>query len=195
MKELNKFREFLQENEVHEGTWSVGSPQSRDKLAQMLTNVQIQNDSVEDMLQSFEVAKKYAYGVAGSDDVFDYLDAAEAELEKGEEGFDPDHFSDHITDAILAITKLQENDKALDEIIDEEKEEVNEAPAVFNEIDNNMKLIAVHMSAAETLEDLVAEFSIIPGGTKILAQALKNIVRDNKLTGDPEEYASIGFEE
>jgi hypothetical protein len=195
MKELNKFREFLQENEVHEGTWSVGSPESRDKLAQMLQNVQIKNDSVEGMLQALEIAKDYAYGVAGDDNVFDYLDAATAELEKGEEGFDPDHFSDHITDAILAVSRLQENDSVLDEIINEENEEVNEAPAVFNEIDNNMKLIAVHMTAEETLEDLVAEFSIIPGGTKILAQALKNIVRDNKLTGDPEEYASIGFEE
>lgn len=187
MKELNKFREFLQENEVHEGTWSVGSPQSRDKLAQMLQNVQIKNDSVEGMLQALEIAKKYAYGVAGSDDVFDYLDAAEAELEKGEEGFDPDHFSDHITDAILAITKLQENDKALDEVIEE--------GTLSDEINNNMKLIAVHMSAAETLEDIVAEFNIIQGGKEILAQVLRNIVKDNKLTGDPEEYASIGFEE
>ena len=82
---------------------------------------------------------------------------------------------------------LGENDSVLDEIIDE--------GTVFDEIDKNMKLIAVHMSAADALEDLAAEFQIISGGTKILAQALKNIVRDNNLTGDAEEYASIGFEE
>lgn len=121
MKELNIFRKFITEEEVdeqvHEGVWSVGSPESRDKLAQMLTDIQMKNDSVEDMLQALKVAKKYAYEVAGSDDVFDYLDAAEAELKKGEGGFDPDYLSDHITDAILAVSKLQENDKALDEII------------------------------------------------------------------------------
>ena len=107
---------------LQEGTWSVGSPQSRDKLAQMLQNVQIKNDSVEGMLQALEIAKDYAYKVAGDDNVFDYLDAATAELKKGEEGFDPDHLSDHITDAILAVSKLQENDSVLDEIIGEEKE-------------------------------------------------------------------------
>jgi hypothetical protein len=45
------------------------------------------------------------------------------------------------------------------------------------------------------LEDIVAEFNIIQGGKEILAQVLRNIVKDNNLTGDPEEYASIGFEE
>ena len=205
MKELNNFRKFLQENEVHEGTWSVGSPASRDKLAQMLQNVQTKNDSVEGMLQALEIAKDYAYKVAGDDNVFDYLDAATAELEKGEEGFDPDHLSDHITDAILAVTRLQENDSVLDEIINEEDEDDGEAVdsdydleenvnegTVFDEIDKNMKLIAVHMDAFEALEDIVAEFQVVSGGTKILAQVLRNIVRDNNLTGDAEEYASIG---
>ena len=82
---------------------------------------------------------------------------------------------------------MEENDKVLDEVIRE--------ATVSDEINNNMKLIAVHMSAQETLEDIVAEFNTIQGGKEILAQVLRNIVRDNKLTGDPEEYASIGFEE
>ena len=184
MKELNAFRKFLQENEVHEGTWSVGSPKSRAKLDQMLANIQMKNDSVEDMLQALKVAKKYAYKVAGSDDVFNYLDAAEAELKKGEAGFDPDYLSDHITDAILAVSKLQENDKALDEIIKE---------AADDDIDSNMELIAVHMSAQEALEELVAWFVSlppaegVPGGKAEIARALRNIVADNKLTGDTEE--------
>ena len=82
---------------------------------------------------------------------------------------------------------LGENDSVLDEVIEE--------GTIFDEIDNNMKLIAVHMSAQEALEDIVAEFQTISGGTKLLAQVLRTIVRDNNLTGDAEEYASIGFEE
>ena len=176
MKELDIFRKFITEEEVdkqvHEGTWSIGSPESRDKLAQMLTNIQMKNDSVEGMLQALKVAKDYAYKVAGDDGVFDYLDAAEAELEKGEGGFDPDYFSDHITDAILAVTKLQENDKALDEIIEEN---------VFGEIDSNLEIMATHMSATQALETLVGELQAISGGTKVLHQALKNIVSDMKV--------------
>jgi len=178
MKELNRFREFLQENEVHEGTWSVGSPKSRAKLDQMLANIQMKNDSVEDMLQALKVAKKYAYKVAGSDNVFNYLDAAEAELKKGEDGFDPGYLSDHITNAILAISKLQENDKALDEVIKE---------AADDDIDDNVKLIAAHMSTQEALEKLVAEFDLLlrtehcPGGKAEIGRALRNVVADNKL--------------
>ena len=185
MKELNKFRKFLQENEVHEGTWAIGSPESRDKLAQMLQNVQIKNDSVEGMLQALEIAKDYAYRVAGDDNVFDYLDAATAELEKGEEGFDPDHLSDHITDAILAVSKLQENDSVLDEIIGEEKEEVNEA-TIFDQIDEMIETLAVHMSAEDVLKELMSELQIV-GGTKALHAALKNIMIDADLMENKDE--------
>ena len=82
---------------------------------------------------------------------------------------------------------LEENDKALDEIIEE--------ATIFDKIDNHMKLLSVHMSAAEALGDIVAEFQVISGGTSILAQALRNIVRDNNLTGDPEKYTTTGFKE
>ena len=81
---------------------------------------------------------------------------------------------------------LEENDAVLDEVIEE---------TVFDDIDNNMKLIAVHMDAAEALEAIVAEFQAISGGTKMVDKVLKSIVQDYNLTGDAEEYASIGFEE
>ena len=65
--------------------------------------------------------------------------------------------------------------------------------AADDDIDDNVKLIAAHMSTQEALEKLVAEFDLIdrtehcPGGKAEIARALRYIVADNKLTGDTED--------
>lgn len=211
MKELNKFREFLLENEVHEGTWGYGSKDQMIKALSKLEKIR-KMGGVKGSLELDKIGSML-YNTFGSDDFHDSIDAAK------DAATDDDRFANYIGDAQIkgldmlnsiysgkggnAFSKaadnpevrgrdamsndLSENDKALDEVIEE--------GTLSDEINNNMKLIAVHMSAAETLEDIVAEFNIIQGGKEILAQVLRNIVKDNKLTGDPEEYASIGFEE
>ena len=85
---------------------------------------------------------------------------------------------------------LEENDAVLDEVIEE--------GTIFDEIDEYDKnSLAVHMSAADAIRrPNAAEVpNYFKEEQKSLHQALKNIVRDNNLTGDAEEYASIGFEE
>ena len=52
---------------------------------------------------------------------------------------------------------------------------------VFGEIDSNLETMATHMSATQALETLVGELQAISGGTKVLHQALKNIVSDMKV--------------
>jgi hypothetical protein len=69
---------------------------------------------------------------------------------------------------------IGENDTVLDEIIGEKKEEVKEG--LFDEIDMMMDKLAVHMSAEETLRDLMGEFEAISGGPKVLHMALKNLM-------------------
>ena len=250
MKELNNFRKFIQENELHEGTWGLGSVDQMLKALGELEKLR----KIGGVKGSLELDKldSMLYRVFGDDMFHDAIDRAKADvidddrfanaigdaqargvemlkfhnesLEEDEdtgEAVDADYDLEEsfIGDLATRIRKrkaakkekerftkgldmkmggapeidpeftkgLGENDSVLDKVIEE--------GTIFDEIDNNMKLIAVHMSAAEALEDLAAEFQVISGGTKILAQALKNIVRDNNLTGDAEEYASIGFEE
>ena len=80
---------------------------------------------------------------------------------------------------------LEENDKALDEIIGEEKEEIKEG--LFDEIDMMLDKLAVHMSAEETLRDLMGEFEAISGGPKVLHMALKNLMMGAGLMEEKDE--------
>ena len=251
MKELNTFRNFLQENEIHEGTWGLGSPGSISSIIQGLDAIRKMADDAQnkknaagrgfiDGLKNQLKAEQWntrLYNIVGDDEFHDAYDGAKAAAELN----DFDKVKDKLSDAIMRAIELrdtilknrgleegeveegmvgdlmkkirdkraakkekerftkgldmkrggapaidpdftkglEENDEVLDEVIEE--------GTIFDQIDDNLKLIAVHMTAEETLEDLVAEFSIISGGTKILAQALRSIVRDNKLTGNPEE--------
>ena len=251
MKELNTFRNFLQENEIHEGTWGLGSPGSISSIIQGLDAIRKMADDAQnkknaagrgfiDGLKNQLKAEQWntrLYNIVGDDEFHDAYDGAKAAAELN----DFDEVKDKLSDAIMRAIELrdtilknrgleegeveegmvgdlmkkirdkraakkekerftkgldmkrggapaidpdftkglEENDEVLDEVIEE--------GTIFDQIDDNLKLIAVHMTAEETLEDLVAEFSIISGGTKILAQALRSIVRDNKLTGNPEE--------
>jgi len=65
--------------------------------------------------------------------------------------------------------------------LEEEKEEVNEAPAVFAEIDQMIGYIKDQMDPDDAFNSLVSEFEAISGGTKLLHRALKNILLDNNL--------------
>ena len=181
MLNVSSFKD-LSEEQIHEGTWGYGSKDSMIKTLAQLDKIR-QMGGVKGSLELDKIDDAL-YRIFGDDEFHDAIDRAK------DGATDDDRFANAIGDAqargqeMLKFhdrvdeEELKENDAVLDEVIEE---------TVFDDIDNNMKLIAVHMSAQETLEDLVAEFSIIPGGTKILAQALRNIVTDNKLTGDLEE--------
>ena len=253
----------VQENELHEGTWSLGTADSMKAIMQGLANIRDKADLAMDpnnkgkgFVDGFKMAlgneafDTRMYRVFGDDSFHDYIAAARREAEVGNfdgaknalgdalaraaelfdyqykyenENLEEGEVEEGLGDKLMAkfrnkraakkekerFTKgldmkdfrgkgpvdiepeftagLEENDTVLDEVIGE--------GTIFDEIDNNMKLIAVHMSAQEALEDIVAEFQAISGGTKLLAQVLRNVVADNNLTGDAEEYASIGFEE
>ena len=139
------------------------------------------------------------YNVFGDDGFHDAIDAA-----KGTD--DDDRFNNFISDAQARAKELyedevrdterssgetgmefkprfglEENDAVLDEILGEEKEEVNEAPAVFAEIDQMIGSIKDQMDPDDAFDSLVSEFEAISGGTKLLRQALKNISLDNNL--------------
>jgi len=203
MKELNTFRNFLQENEIHEGTWGYGSKDSMIKTLAQLDKIR-QMGGVKGSLE-LDKLDSMLYRIFGDDEFHDAIDRAKDNATdddsfanaigdaqaRGVEMLKSIHRNEELQDRINKIAgveegeELKENDSVLDEVIEE--------GTIFDEIDNNMKLIAVHMSAADALEDIVAEFQAISGGTKLLAQVLRNVVADNNLTGDPEEYASIGF--
>ena len=97
----------------------------------------------------------------------------------GEEGYDSDALA--LKGVGLGHAKLEENDAVLDEILDEEKKEVNENMQMFREIDDMLSRTAIHMNASDFVDELVQEFEAISGGPKKLHQALKNIVLNNNI--------------
>jgi hypothetical protein len=141
MKELNIFRKFIQENEVHEGTWGYGSKKNMIKALSQLEKIK----KMGGVKGSVELSKidSMLYDVFGSDDFHDSIDQAK------DNAIDDDKFVNYIGDAQAkgmamlnniysdkganAFTKaadnpdvrgrdamsndLSENDKALDEII------------------------------------------------------------------------------
>jgi hypothetical protein len=188
MKELNNFRKFLTEGkkEIKEGTWSLGSAQNMIAAISQLDGM-MREDNPAAWMQAFEDLDSILYRVFGDDSFHDYLDASKAAVEAG----DIDRAKNALGDAI-GIAKsllayqvkqnaenLEENDAVLDEIIGEEKEEVNEAPTMFDEIDDMLHRTAIHMNASDFADELVSEFEAISGGSKVLHQALKNIVANN----------------
>ena len=201
MKELNKFRQFLQESEIHEGTWSMGSPKDIDSivsglqsLIKMADDAQNKNNAagrgfvnaLQNQLKD-EGWNSRIYRIVGDDSFHDAYGSAQAAAEVRDFDGVKNHLGDAIARAeelkayIMKNSDLEENDSVLDEIIGEEKEEVNEAPAVFAEIDEMIETLAVHMSAEDVLKELMSELQIVPGGTKTLHSALKNIMIDADL--------------
>ena len=186
MKELNNFRRFIQENELHEGTWSLGSAQNMEAAITQLQGMMREDDPAA-WMQAFEDLDSILYRVFGDDGFHDALGDSKAAVEAG----DIDRAKNALGDALGVAQKLlayrvkqnaenlEENDSVLDEIIGEEKEEVNEA-TVFDEIDEMIETLATHMSAEDVLKELMSELQIV-GGTKALHSALKNIMIDDDL--------------
>ena len=134
MKELNNFRKFIQENELHEGTWDLGSVAEMEKVLGKLNQIRrmgAARGSVE-----LENMDNVLYRVFGDDAFHDAIDSA-----KGTD--DDDRFNNFMGDAqsrALELYKgelrdaqergetgrefkprfgLEENDSVLDEIVDE----------------------------------------------------------------------------
>ena len=247
MKELNDFRKFIQENELHEGTWSLGTLDSMKAVMQGLANIRDKADLAMDpnnkgkgfvdgfkMALNNEAFNNRMYRVFGDDSFHDALDAAKREANVGDfdraknkindalaraaelfdyqykyenEGIDEGEVEESfIGDLATRIRKrkaakkekerftkgldmkdfrgkgpvdiepeftagLEENDAVLDEVIEE--------GTIFDEIDDMLSRTAIHMKAGDFVDELVQEFEVISGGTKILHQALKNIVAAN----------------
>lgn len=193
MKELNNFRKFIQENEIHEGTWSLGSAQNMEAALTQLQGM-MREDNPATWMQAFEDLDSILYRVFGDDNFHDALGASKTAVEDG----NIDRAKNALSDAIGIAQKLlafqvkqnagnlEENDGVLDEIIGEEKEEVTEA-TIFDRIDQMIDTIADQMSPDDAFKALAAEFQVVSGGTMMLERALRRMVEDLGLTGDVRE--------
>ena len=126
MKELNNFRKFIQENELHEGTWSLGSAQSMEAAISQLQGMMREDDPAA-WMQAFEDLDGILYRVFGDDGFHDALGDSKAAVEAG----DIDRAKNALGDALGVAQQLlayqvkqnaenlEENDIALDEILDE----------------------------------------------------------------------------
>lgn len=188
MKELNTFRKFLAE-----GTWSLGSAR---QMAAAMTQLQgmMREEDPTAWMQAFEDLDSILYKVFGDDSFHDYLGASKAAVEAGDidraknalgdalgvaEDLYNYQLKQHANTFVREEEELEENDSVLDEIIDEEKEEVNESMQMYKEIDDMLHRTAVHMKADEFVDELIQEFEAIADGPKVLHMALKNIVANN----------------
>ena len=190
-----------QEGELHEGTWALGSVAEMVKVMGKLEQIRKMGAAKGGV--ELENLDNILYNVFGDDSFHDAIDSA-----KGTD--DDDRFNNFMGDAQARAKELyidelrdakeqgetgfefkprfglEENDAVLDEIIGEEKEEVNEAPAVFAEIDEMIGAIKDQMNPDDAFDSLVSEFEAISGGTKLLHRALKNISLDNNLMEEKE---------
>ena len=187
---LNKARKLtVQENDLHEGTWSLGSVAEMLKALALLEKLRkmggvkgsLELDKLDNML----------YNVFGDDSFHDAIDRAKADAT------DDDRFANAIGDAQARAMELykdeveyrkergetgmefkprfglEENDTAL--------EEVSESMGIFKEIDEMVGRIKEQMDPDDAFNSLVSEFEAISGGTKLLHRALMNISLDNNL--------------
>ena len=185
------YEEDIEESSLKEGTWSYGSENQMIKALEEM-NAMLMHSDPRQFKAGIDAMDNALYRIFGSDDFHDYLGNAQDFAAKG----DLDRAKNALTDAMAVGEKmikdihgmeddLEENDKALDEIIGEEKVEVKEG--LFDEIDMMVEKLAVHMSAEETLRDLMGEFEATSGGPKILHKALKNIMADSGLMEEKDE--------
>ena len=184
----------VQENELHEGTWALGSVAEMVKVMAKLEQIRkmgAAKGSIE--LENIDTA---LYNVFGDDEFSDAIDAA-----KGTD--DDDRFNNFIGDAQARAKELmdgevkyrkergetgmefkprfglEENDAVLDEMIG--------SMGVFKEIDMMIGSIKDQMNPDDAFDSLVSEFEAISGGTKLLHRALKNISLDNNLMEEKDE--------
>jgi len=181
----------MKPSHIKEGTWSYGSENQMIKALEEMKAMMMHSDPRQ-FKAGIDAMDNALYRIFGSDDFHDYLGNAQDFAAKG----DLDRAKNALIDAMAVGEKmikdihgmeddLEENDKALDEIIGEEKVEVKEG--LFDEIDMMVEKLAVHMSAEETLRDLMGEFEATSGGPKILHKALKNIMADSGLMEEKDE--------
>ena len=184
----------VQENELHEGTWALGSVAEMVKVMAKLEQIRkmgAAKGSIE--LENIDTA---LYNVFGDDEFSDAIDAA-----KGTD--DDDRFNNFIGDAQARAKELmdgevkyrkergetgmefkprfglEENDAVLDE--------VSESIGIFKEIDMMIGSIKDQMDPDEAFDSLVSEFEATSGGPKLLRRALKNIALDNNLMEEKDE--------
>jgi len=184
----------VQENELHEGTWALGSVAEMVKVMAKLEQIRkmgAAKGSIE--LENIDTA---LYNVFGDDEFSDAIDAA-----KGTD--DDDRFNNFIGDAQARAKELmdgevkyrkergetgmefkprfglEENDAVLDEMIG--------SMGVFKDIDMMIGSIKDQMNPDDAFDSLVSEFEAISGGTKLLHRALKNISLDNNLMEEKDE--------
>lgn len=205
MKELNNFKKFLQENELHEGTWSLGSPEQINDIINGLQAIIKMADDAENKKNAAgrgfvdglknqlkdEGWNSRIYRIVGDDSFHDAYDNAKAAAELN----DFDRVKNGLGDAIARAAELrdtilknrgleegeelEENDKALDEMAG--------SMGIFKEIDAMVGSIKDQMNPDDAFDSLVSEFEAISGGTKLLHRALKNISLDNNLMEEKDE--------
>lgn len=185
-------QEDIEESSLKEGTWSYGSENQMIKALEEMNAMMMHSDPRQ-FKAGIEAMEKALYKIFGSDDFHDYLGNAQDFAAEG----DLDRAKNALTDAMGIGDRMlrdfhgmegdiYENDKALDEIIGEEKEEVTEA-TIFDRIDQMMDTIADQMSPDDAFKALAAEFQVVSGGTMMLERALRRMVEDLGLTGDVRE--------
>ena len=182
-----------QEGEIHEGTWSLGSARNMEAAMSQLQGMMREDDPAA-WMQAFEDLDDIFYRVFGDDSFHDALGASKAAVEAGDIdraknalgdalGIAQDLYQYQIRQNANAFVReeeeLEENDAVLDEI--------SESMGVFREIDDMLSRAAIHMKGDDFADELVSEFEAISGGSKILHQALKNIMANNNIPeADPE---------
>ena len=181
----------MKPSHIKEGTWSYGSENQMIKALEEMKAMMMHSDPRQ-FKAGIDAMDNALYRIFGSDDFHDYLGnaqdfAAEGDLDRAKNALsDAMGVGDRMIASIHGMDgDLEENDKALDEIIGEEKEEVKEG--LFDEIDMMVEKLAVHMSAEETLRDLMGEFEAISGGPKVLHKALKNLMMGAGLMEEKDE--------
>ena len=158
MKELNAFRKFLNE--------------AKPNLKKALPKIAARNVERNNIINLDIESMMDMVGETGKDEnseeakILFRASNASGELEQA------------LTDLQIHFEDDLDEGKALDEVIEE---------AADDDIDDNVKLIAAHMSTQEALEKLVAEFDLLlrtehcPGGKAEIGRTLRNVVADNKL--------------
>ena len=190
----------VQENELHEGTWSLGTLDSMKDIMKGLANIRDKADLAMDpnnkgkgfvdgfkMALNNEAFDARMYRVFGDDSFHDYIAAAKREAEVGNFDGAKNALGDALARAAELFDyqykyenenleegeELEENDKVLDEMAG--------SMGIFKEIDMMVGSIKDQMNPDDAFDSLVSEFEAISGGTKLLYRALKNISLDNNL--------------
>lgn len=168
MKELDNFRKFIQENELHEGTWSLGSPESIGSIVkglQALINMadDAQNkknaagrgfvDGLKNQLKA-EQWNTRLYNIVGDDSFFDHYDAAKSAAQLN----DFDEVKNKLGDAIARAIELK------DTILKNRELEEGEVNEIFGKKGNQRIKVSNDMKigkALSALEDALFELNFL----------------------------------